>query len=546
MVNNVPELPPHYYRDNFLQLLDTVDDQYRDILLGEELDFLSCYRGLPFEAQCLYVRLVSRVGPWFREARLEYPELGELGASLTALLNAGLMLQADSLSTEEIGRLCTRDELAGMFSLGTVSKRDLLQQISEREPEGLPLLLAFDGQRVIAPAHTQIVQLMQVLFFGNRHQGLTDFVLSDLGVARYFPYQLDRTHRLFPGRNELEEYVFCAQRTDQWQVLREEGDALSMLALADELLAEPPRYATTERRWFRLCNSLARQLEREKQSDKALALYAVSQLHPARERRARLLEGAGEFQEALSLCGVIENAPWCEDERDAALRIAPRLKRKLHGTKVPRPRHSFAESELHLPQSDLCVELKVAEALSDESRTVHYVENQLMNALFGLFFWEQIFSPVSGAFNNRFQSAPADMYDRSFYFSRQEQIDARLNEAKTLDLAEELQRCWHQYRGYQCRWINWKYLDKALVAAAGTVIPKQHLMAIWQRMLFDPGENRRGFPDLLALGTEPGDYQMIEVKGPGDTLQDSQKRWLNFFQREGIPASVLWVHWTDD
>ena len=62
-------------------------------------------------------------------------------------------------------------------------------------------------------------------------------------------------------------------------------------------------------------------------------------------------------------------------------------------------------------------------------------------------------------------------------------------------------------------------------------------------MLFDPGENRRGFPDLIALGEEPGDYCLIEVKGPGDALQDSQKRWLRFFAQQGIPAQVAWVDW---
>ncbi|MEP4148928.1 MAG: VRR-NUC domain-containing protein [Halioglobus sp.] len=541
----MPELPPHYYRDNFLQLLDTVEGLYRDLLVPDELAFLSCYREVPFAAQCLYVRLVSRVGPWFREARLDYPELDEIEAALSALLDAGLLLQAECLSTEEIGRLCTRNELAVMFSLGSGSKSDLLEQISVQELEGLPLLLALDGQRVVAPAHVPIVELMQLLFFGNRHQGLTDFVLSDLGVARYFNYRLDRSHRLFPGRNELEEFLYCAERADQWLRVKEEGDVSSMLELADELMAEPPRYGTSQRRWFRLCNSLARQLEREKQTVKALELYSASQLHPARERRARLLEGAGEHSAALALCRVIESAPWCEDERDAALRIAPRLQRKLDGTKVSRRRDSFVQSELVLPQAALRVELQVAEVLSDEWPAVHYVENQLMNALFGLVFWEQIFAPVTGAFNNRFQSVPADMYERSFRVSRQEQLNARLHEVEKLDLTDELLRCWHQYHGYQCRWINWKYLDQQLVLAASAVIPKEHLIAIWQRMLFDPGENRRGFPDLLALGKEPGEYQMIEVKGPGDALQDSQKRWLRFFQREAIPASVLWVRWAD-
>ncbi len=100
--------------------------------------------------------------------------------------------------------------------------------------------------------------------------------------------------------------------------------------------------------------------------------------------------------------------------------------------------------------------------------------------------------------------------------------------------------------GCASRWVNWRNLDEDLVARATRLIPADHLLAIWQRMLFDPRENRSGFPDLIALGEKPGQYQLIEVKGPGDSLQDSQRRWLRFFQQQGIPATVAWVSWRDE
>ena len=83
------------------------------------------------------------------------------------------------------------------------------------------------------------------------------------------------------------------------------------------------------------------------------------------------------------------------------------------------------------------------------------------------------------------------------------------------------------------------------MASDAACIPSLHLLSIWQRMRFDPGENRRGFPDLIAFGDDPGDYLMLEVKGPGDALQESQKRWLRHFQNEDIPAQVGWVDWVD-
>ena len=36
---------------------------------------------------------------------------------------------------------------------------------------------------------------------------------------------------------------------------------------------------------------------------------------------------------------------------------------------------------------------------------------------------------------------------------------------------------------------------------------------------------------------------MIEVKGPGDRLQDNQRRWIGFFCHHGMPVEVCHVRW---
>ena len=166
-----------------------------------------------------------------------------------------------------------------------------------------------------------------------------------------------------------------------------------------------------------------------------------------------------------------------------------------------------------------------------------------MNTLFGLAFWEQIFIPVPGAFHNPFQSVPTDMYSPGFRARRQHALAARLAELRAGDIQPMLLEAHSRYAPCQCRWVDWRRVDEAMLEAATSAIPGSHLLAIWERILFDPRENRRGFPDLVALGEKPGDYSLIEVKGPGDALQESQKRWLRFFEREGIPATVAWVTW---
>jgi hypothetical protein len=190
------------------------------------------------------------------------------------------------------------------------------------------------------------------------------------------------------------------------------------------------------------------------------------------------------------------------------------------------------------------VELDAVAYLGKQWQSVHYVENGLMNTLFGLAFWRQIFAEIPGAFDNPYQGVPRDMYDENFSRRRAHAIGRRLDELRNGNIREELTSAYQLYFNYQCHWTHWSLVDEHLLDTALTIIPEQHLFAIWERQLFDPAENRSGFPDLIAFGDSgPGDYCLIEVKGPGDALQNNQKRWLRYFSEHAIPASIAWVEW---
>ena len=70
---------------------------------------------------------------------------------------------------------------------------------------------------------------------------------------------------------------------------------------------------------------------------------------------------------------------------------------------------------------------------------------------------------------------------------------------------------------------------------------------MFRRLLLNIREHRSGFPDLIRFFPDVSDlgqrYEMIEVKGPGDRLQDHQVRWLEFFAVQGMPACVCYVRW---
>ncbi|MCB1692652.1 MAG: VRR-NUC domain-containing protein, partial [Pseudomonadales bacterium] len=149
-----------------------------------------------------------------------------------------------------------------------------------------------------------------------------------------------------------------------------------------------------------------------------------------------------------------------------------------------------------------------------------------------------------GAFFNPLQRGPADLFQPEFRATRKSEIDDRLKEIAAPDRLRRrvLENLAHK-RPIANHFVTWGIMDPALVETTLARVPTSHLVAIFRRLLRDLKHNRSGFPDLIAFpGT--GGYLLAEVKGPGDTLQDNQKRWLRFFVEEGIPAEVVNVEWT--
>lgn len=99
--------------------------------------------------------------------------------------------------------------------------------------------------------------------------------------------------------------------------------------------------------------------------------------------------------------------------------------------------------------------------------------------------------------------------------------------------------------GLQSPFVFWGMLDEARLGLALQCIPAAHLHACFTRLLRDLKANRAGMPDLIQFYPQEHRYRMIEVKGPGDRLQDNQKRWLSFAAEHGIAVVVCYVRWAE-
>ena len=532
-------LPEDYYLTNFQKLLGFVEKRYVDLLNDSETDFLNTFQLLEEDAQKLYVRLASRKGPVFRTDKLNYPEITSVELAVNELVGADLLQANPPLDIVGLSDLMTKSELLLCFpdQLGTYR--------SERKQALVNRLVDCDQAcpdlpfTTLQPLYIEELRTLLFLFFGNLSQDLTEFVLQDLGVTRFENYPL--TSRLFNSREELEQGLSLSKL---WQEVAYENKKLDLDELQTLVTKLPSSsdfiHPTLKRRYARLINAIARDLERQGALREAAVSFQQSYLPPSRERRTRIMAKLNDIAGALALCEEIEASPASSLE----LAFAHRFSKTLKGEKRKRLISRFNERTLEFNDNGQRVEFQVQEYFRDQGWQVFYVENALINGLAGLCFWDIVFSDRDGAFFHPFQSGPADLMTPDFYQNCKDSINHRLSEMSESHLLDTLLITYNEKHGINNRLVIWPALSPELITLAVSLIPVEQLRAIFQRLMFDIAHNRTGFPDLILFDVENKKYQWVEVKGPGDRLQENQKLWLEFFLENEIPAEVVYVSWT--
>ena len=535
-----------YYLDNFRTLLAWIEQRYADLLDAEERTFLQGFAALAQPSQALLVRLVMRKGPHFRASKLNYAEIGDIAAAAEPLLQLGWLIEDAELTLAEVFALLRKDELLASFGelagRRGLKKDEQLQALLPLYPQAQPFTRWCPQlDRLYSLTIGPLCDRLRLLFFGNLAQDWSEFVLAELGIYRYESVAIDAEARGFRQRRDIEQYLHLHSCRE----LFEAGQPIpTVLAALGEFASDNPHL---QRRHARLLFHLAQQLERDGELAQAATLYAGSTHGEARQRQVRVLEKLGQFRQAHDLASAALLAPRNAAEVQALERALPRLQRQLGLPKTPpRPAVAAGLLELELPQPDgLSVEWAVQQHLHEEQAPAFYVENTLVCGLFGLLCWEAIFAPLPGAFFHPFQAGPADLFDADFRQRRAalfERCLARLDDGSH---AAAIRATYAAKQGIVSPFVHWEVLTPALLDTALHCLPAEHLRAWFERLLGDIRANRAGMPDLIQFWPAERRYRMIEVKGPGDRLQDNQKRWLDFCARHGMPVDVCYVRWSD-
>ncbi len=556
---DTPDLPPKYYLDNFRYVLDFVKKLYASLLNDSEREFLEAFDALSEDAQCLFVRFSNRRGAFFKVNALSYAELGDIPAALTELIEAGFV---ESLSPEHAGRaeevvdLFTKPELLFLtqalapivLPAKSIRKPDLVRWLLH-EYEFSELFEGLDAlEPVVKVCHEVEVMMMKFLFFGNRYDDMTEFVIRDLGHVKFQSFQEENFSVRFETRKDVEDRLMISLTSETFY---EQKEALPPEEIYDwfmnwqgGLVGELSAVALPSYRALAL--RVGAWLERKKLPEQALTVYQLTEHAPSRERRARLLQRIGAVEEALALCDDMIASPQNADERFFGLDYREKILNKKKRV-VRRTTQALKDADaVPVPISfRYRVELGVMEYYRERGYQALFSENEPWRALFGLVFWDIIYDTNVRAIHHPLQRVPSDFFLPDFYIKRENSLLTRLRELDSREAFFALiQTNYTDKFGTANVLVAWFDGMLELVLLLVHYLTPEQLHTILLEMAKNLRENTRGFPDLLVWKGE--EYDFVEVKSPTDHLSAQQLHWQHFFEKIGVSSRVLRVDWTPE
>ncbi|KAF7298051.1 Fanconi-associated nuclease [Mycena chlorophos] len=204
---------------------------------------------------------------------------------------------------------------------------------------------------------------------------------------------------------------------------------------------------------------------------------------------------------------------------------APRAVASAEAKKRPWTGKSYWEGN----DGPVHVEIRAIEHYAQDGFKGLHSETQILTTLFGLLFWDIIFAKIPGAFETPFQRGPLDLAEESFYFLRAEAIEKRLADIRDghgraiLETNDLL----HREKKTCCVGVNWQMCGREDLLEIVECLGGKVLSALCRLFCEDYAGRSSGVPDLVIWKFLTKEIRFVEVKGPGDSLQENQKLWCH-------------------
>ncbi|MDH5607839.1 MAG: VRR-NUC domain-containing protein [Cyclobacteriaceae bacterium] len=535
-------LPEKYYHTYFLDMIRHIKRYSPHLLDIPDEDFMSHFLSLSEDAQCLFIRLSNRKGPFFRADKLAYAEIN-IPKALVELLREGFASE-DPDEDPALLYLFTKQELAMLYPEihipGSAKKEVWIEHLSETH--FLERLIT--SFHLVKIEKQDELEYLKLLFFGHYKGQMTDFVIRDVGHVRIETVDAAQFTPWFQTRGEaMAMYDICRLR----ELLNKALQLLPANQLTEWLRPVDfdrfGQWESSRKICDKLLSHIARQLERENQLEDALFFYRKAVGAPARERQVRLLSQLGRSAEAIELANTL-----LSDYQNASERIFATDFLGQSGSRIKK-------STTHKIKRAQVLELTRRESLRVEQQVLAYYlnlgysgthsENAIWNNLFGLLFWEELFDASYDSFHSPLQRMASDVRHRSFFLQREAALKEKIKNYDTADLlAAKITSTFHQKNGIHQPMVQWHPEGLTHLQALVRLVPSEALFDILLEMAKNLKDNASGFPDLFVW--KKNSYQFIEVKSPNDQLSEQQLFWIDFMQERKMNTSILRVSYKEN
>jgi DNA polymerase-3 subunit epsilon len=530
----LPILPVYYYLDHFSEMLAFVGKTYGSILSHEHQAFLTQFRGLSKDAQCLLIRMVNRRGAIFNRLGFKYAEISDVQRALTDLMDCG---HAKYVEEDDYSAFlkCLPKELLfkGAKAAGFADVRSSWPKLKLIEyflaQVSFPTAFEFcEGERFVALANVRPIEFLLYLYFGKAEDDLKKFALRDLGILR--TNKAASFSARFTDGDEARACFHYSQILDRLE--SKSGDIFQWAI--NEIFsgpACPTDYAVDLR--SRAACEVGQFFEKQGDVDLARQLYRAGSSSECHERLARLLYSTGDKVAAEELLRQMIDDP----ASDGELIFATDFYARKYGG-----RRTGLYTELLRAGTTITVddtfrgnpEAGVAGVMRRKGFRVFFAENTLWNCLFGLLFWDELFE--SGQLHSGFDWVPHCLKDRSFSKQFAKQVDEKLTAVRAATALNMLLKTvagkWGQPNGV----FAWDYVDIDAIRVLLIGTNPEGLASIISAMCEDYRNMRDGFPDLML--SKDGAVSFMEIKAEGDVIRRNQLTRLRQLGNAGITAEI--------
>ncbi len=542
MTSMLETLPTKYYLDHANELFDFVEHECSDLLNDQHTQYLKGIKFLSLDAQCLLVRCLTRKPDFIKISSLNYAEINALESAIAELEANNYVRYTNAEDWFELVQTLTKAQLAKSLEYAPIkiksstTKIELIgharQHLDGQELCVAPLLAAH-----IVKQRQELIEYVLFLFFGDIRNRFQQFAMRDLGLikTRKNAKKIARFGNKLEAQNTFELQKRRRDFIQNPSTLKEDTAKYLLNSQAVGHSAQE----TQDRLLVRVGNEFL-----ESDPEKALRLWKKSNDPMALEKWVR--ETHKRFDKDKLKVELLR----LKDQELAPISkifIEDFYARKYQGRRTSLFTDLLRESSQTVTIDEAFindVEIGVIEHYRKIGYQAFFTENKFWRILFGLTFWDLLFSPNQTQYSE-FDRLPSQLKDNSFYTFQKNKIEQRLAQFDSpKKLLRELTHCSVTHYGTPNGLFIWSSGLLDSIRPALNTNNTQELARVLKRMALNYHHTKDGYPDLMVI--ENKQLRFEEIKAPGDVLRPNQLVSISRLRDAGLDVTLTQVDWASN